>query len=73
MHLVPSSSPYQRSIFLQYTGSNREPHLDNVQRVRDFKALSPEWDIFKALSSKLSGLCRTGGRKTGRARGDGWL
>lgn len=57
-------SPYQRSIFLQSMGTNRDPHLDNVQRRRDFEALSPEWDVLKALSSKLSGLCRAGGRKT---------
>ena len=46
--------------------------LDNVQRVVDFGALSPKMDVLiKPLPSKCRGLCRRGGRKIVKARGDG--
>jgi hypothetical protein len=39
--------------------SRWEPQLENVQRTRDFKALSPKWDLFtKPLPSRLKYLCR---------------
>lgn len=53
-----SRSPYQRGVFLRSMRTNRQ-----CKRVKGFEALRPEWDVFKALSSKLGDL--------GGARGDG--
>lgn len=41
-----------------------DPQLDNVQRMRDFGALSPKWGVFfKVLSSRLRNLCGREGEK----------
>lgn len=44
--------------------------MDNVQRVRDFRAFSLKWDVLvKALPSRLRDLCGIDG-KIVRARGN---
>lgn len=41
---------------------NRDLQRDNVERMRDFEALSSRWDVFiKALPSLLRDLCRREG------------
>jgi hypothetical protein len=53
-------------------GINRDPQLDNMQRVRDFGALSSKWDVFiKTHFSSLKDLCGKGGRNIVRTRGNG--
>lgn len=34
--------------------------MDNVERRRDFRVFSHEWDVFRFLSSKLKDLYRRG-------------
>lgn len=47
--------------------------LTTGQRVTDFTAFSPQWNVVtKSLHSRLRYLCRRGGRKIVRVRGDGW-
>lgn len=50
----------------------RDPQLDGVQRVRILEALSLKYDIFiKSFSLQYNDLCKKGGGKTVRPRGDG--
>lgn len=46
------------TLLLEADGNlHRDPQLDSVQRVRDFGALSPKWDVF------IKDVC---GREVGR-------
>ena len=50
----------------------RDPQPDIIQILRDFATLSRRWDIaIKSLPAELGEPQRKGGRKNGRARGDG--
>lgn len=57
--IVPLN-PYQGIIFAVDENQQRDPQLDNVQRVRDFGAHSSEWNVFiKFLSSGAQGfMCK---------------
>lgn len=51
---------------------NTETHNWPLHKLRDFRVLSPKWNVFnKPLLSRLKDLCRSGGRKILRTRGSG--
>ena len=53
---------------------NTEIHqLDNMERVISLRALSPKWDVFKPIFSKLWNLWTKRSRKILRARSSRWL
>lgn len=53
---------------------NTEIHqLDNMERVISLRTLSPKWDVFKPIFSRLGNLWTKGSRKLLRARGSQWL
>lgn len=50
----------------------RDPQLDNVERLRAFRALSPQWDdSIKSLRLRLRDLCGEEGGNILKARGGG--
>jgi hypothetical protein len=60
----------EKSLLAVNDNQQRKPQLDNVQRVRDFGALSPKWDVFiKPLPWRLRDLCKRESRKTIRVNG----
>ena len=51
---------------------NREPQLENMQRVKKLRTVSSKWnDFFNSLYSGIGAPCRRGVRKIATARGDG--
>lgn len=57
---------------LQNEYKYKDPHVDNVQRVRDFGTISSKWGIlFKTLLSGLRKLDRKGITQIVNVRGDG--
>lgn len=56
---------------LQNEYKYKDPHVDNVQRVRDFGTISSKWSIlFKTLLSGLRKLGRKGIAQIVNVRGD---
>jgi hypothetical protein len=51
---------------------HRDPQQTLTQAVRELVILSPKWDVsIKSIPLELTDLCRRGGRKSLRGRGDG--
>lgn len=44
--------------------------MNSVERVREFTALSHEWDFLSNPFPRLQDLCGRGGRKIVRSKGD---